>query len=210
MVFRNKKALITALIQPTDVVLDVGFWGQGVAVHDANWPHRFLKERAHDVYGVDLTYDTDVVQPRDHYKEASAESFTFPGKTFNKIFAGDLIEHLSNPGLFLTACAKHIDRSGQLIITTPNCFNLFNLAGKLTRPEPVVNRDHTCYFNKRTLARLLEKNGWRVVSVSYIYTLGNLHKESFRKKVLNIVYAFCSLFTDKFTETLVIVAEKIE
>lgn len=207
MVYKNKKELISSVISPEDTVLDVGFLGQGINPTKPNWVHHLLQEQAKDVYGLDVDFDIAVFSS-DHYLKASAEQFSF-GRTFDVIFAGDIIEHLSNPGLFLDSCAKHMPSTGALVITTPNCFNLFNLAEKISKSEPTVNKDHTCYFNSKTLKRLLEKNGWEVMRVDYLYSLDVDFKESFKKKMLNVLYKGASLFTPKFLETIVITARKV-
>jgi len=200
----NKKELIENEIRTSDRVLDVGFLGQGVREGGKNWPHSLLKGRAREVCGVDLEL-TEKYAHDPHYQEASAELFSFP-IAFDCIFAGDLIEHLSNPGLFLKCCRNHLAPDGRLIITTPNTFNLFNLAEKLSKREPTVNADHTCYFNSKTLRTLLEKNSMEVAKVTYIYSLEYEYTESWKKKFLNILYWIASRFTDKFSETLVVIA----
>jgi 2-polyprenyl-3-methyl-5-hydroxy-6-metoxy-1,4-benzoquinol methylase len=202
--YYNKKELIYSEVRASDNVLDVGFLGQGVREGSDNWPHALLKARAREVYGVDLEL-TGKYAHDDHYRAMSAEEFSFP-VAFDCIFAGDLIEHLSNPGLFLECCKKNLAQGGRLIITTPNAFNLFNLAEKLTKREPTVNADHTCYFNSKTLRALLEKNGMEASKTSFLYNLGYEYAESWKKKFLNILYWFASRFTDKFIETLVVVA----
>lgn len=202
--YYSKKELIVAQVAASDRVLDVGFLGQGVREGDENWPHALLKKRAAEVYGVDLELTGPYVHDP-HYRAVPAEDFSFP-VTFDLIFAGDLIEHLSNPGIFLVNCKKHLAPGGRLLITTPNAFNLFNLAEKLTKREPTVNADHTCYFNSKTLRTLLAKNGMKAAEISFLYSLGCGHPESWKKKFLNVLYWFLSLFTDKFVETLVVVA----
>jgi 2-polyprenyl-3-methyl-5-hydroxy-6-metoxy-1,4-benzoquinol methylase len=202
--YYSKKEFIAAQVAASDRVLDVGFLGQGVQEGDGNWPHALLKKRATEVYGVDLELTGPYVHDA-RYQKTSAEDFSFP-VMFDIIFAGDLIEHLSNPGIFLVNCKKHLSSRGHLLITTPNAFNLFNLTEKLTKREPTVNADHTCYFNSKTLRTLLEKNGMRATEVNFLYSLGCGHEESWKKKFLNMLYWFLSLFTDKFVETLVVVA----
>jgi 2-polyprenyl-3-methyl-5-hydroxy-6-metoxy-1,4-benzoquinol methylase len=206
-VYKTKKDLIEHKIKSTDSVLDVGFWGQGVGPTDPNWVHALLKERAREVWGLDIDFDESAVEPKDRYVRASAESFSFD-KKFDVIFAGDLIEHLSNPGLFLQSARKHCADSGTLILTTPNCFNLFNIAEKFSKREPTVNHDHTCYFNSKTLSQLLGKNGWHVERVGFVYSLGVAYRESWKKKVLNALYRFLGFFTDQYMETLVVCAKK--
>lgn len=204
--FRNKVELITALVEPTDVVLDVGFWGQGKTWESQTWPHKLLRDRALDVYGIDIVYDEQVIPENDRsrYQIAAAEDFSLE-KKFDVIFAGDLIEHLVNPGLFLDNAKKHLKPGGRLIMTTPNTFNLFVMAGKLTRPEPPINPDHTFYFNRKTMATLLQKCGWSQPQFGFMYTLDYTHKESFKKKFLNGLYFLLSKFTPKFYETMVVV-----
>lgn len=207
MVYLNKEQLIKAVVKKnTDVVLDVGFWGQGVSIKDKNWPHRLLLNKAQAVYGLDLDYDSTQLSNPEHYSRQNAENFSFPVK-FDIIFAGDLIEHLSNPGLFLESCRRNLKSTGWLVITTPNCFNLFNLAEKLTKLEPTTNSDHACYFNAKTLNTLLKKNHFLIKEVSYLYTLELAYKESVKKKFLNIIYKILSKFTPKFIETLVVIAQ---
>ncbi len=205
--YRDKQELIEREIRNTDRVLDIGFLGQGIRKDNPKWPHALIRRRAQEVFGLDITLD-DEFRADPHYIEGNAENFLLPVQV-DVIFAGDLIEHLSNPGLFLDSCKRALLPCGRLIITTPNTFNLFNLAEKLTKREPTVNPDHTFYFNSKTLLKLLEKNGMRAETVDYLYTLGYGHAESWKKKALNMIYAVLSKFTTKFAETLVVVAVPI-
>ncbi|MBU1131204.1 class I SAM-dependent methyltransferase [Patescibacteria group bacterium] len=207
-VYKNKKEIIQSLIKKSDAVLDVGFWGQGVKIDNENWAHNFLINQAKEVYGIDLDYDVNRLKDKDHYQKNNAENFDFEVK-FDVIFAGDLIEHLSNPGLFLASCASNLKVDGRLIIITPNCFNLFHLAEKISKREPTVNKDHTCYFNEKTIKQLMAKNNWEVESIDFLYSLPILYHESFKKKFLNIIYFILSKFTTKFMENLVITVKKI-
>ncbi len=203
----NKVELLDTLIKKDDVVLDVGFWGQGITLTSRQWPHRLLKDRAKEVWGIDIVYDESAIPEAERYRyaHAPAESFAFDTK-FDVVFAGDLIEHLVNPGLFLDNVKKHLKPGGRLIMTTPNTFNLFVMAGKLTRPEPPTNPDHTFYFNRRVIKVLLEKCGFAVDQFGFMYTLEYHLPESIKKKCLNAIYRVLSWFTPKFYETMVVVA----
>jgi 2-polyprenyl-3-methyl-5-hydroxy-6-metoxy-1,4-benzoquinol methylase len=204
----NKVELINKLFCVDDVVLDVGFWGQGKKINSDTWPHVLLKKRTKEVWGVDIEYDENLLAKDDlyRYKKEPGESFSFERK-FDAVFAGDLIEHLTNPGLFLSNVKKHLNKEGRLIITTPNTFNLFLIAGKIMRFEPPINPDHTFYFNTRTLEILLGKCGFEVEEFGFVYTLDYDLKESFKKKCLNIFYKVLSFFTPKYYETVVVVAK---
>jgi len=206
-IFQTKKDIINNLINDSDVVLDVGFWGQGVRIYNENWAHSFIKNRAKEVFGIDLDFNVSQLPDQHHYLKGNAENFDFPVK-FDVIFAGDLIEHLSNPGLFLDSCRRNLKADGRLIIITPNCFNLYHLAEKISKREPTVNKDHTCYFNEKTIKQLLVKNSWTVGSIDFLYSLPILYQESSKKKFLNFIYYILSRFTTKYMENLVITARK--
>src|SRR5205809_7922889 len=103
--------------------------------HHDNWVHRLLLGRAKEVYGLDVEFDPSQVAKLPHpeqYKKGTAEDFDFDVK-FDVILAADLIEHLSNLGSFLAACSRNLKPGSRLLITIPNCFNLFNIASKMTK-----------------------------------------------------------------------------
>ena len=56
--------------------------------------------------------------------------------------------------------------------------------------------------------QLLEKNVWKVDKIAFLYSLNVNYKESFKKKILNILYYLLSKITSKYITTLVIVAKK--
>lgn len=206
-IYKSKRELIKDQISKEDVVLDVGFWGQAVGIDNPNWVHNILKVHSKEVYGVDLDFDENQLVNIKNYNKQSAENFDF-GKKFDAIFAGDLIEHLSNLGLFLDSCKRNLKDDGRLIITTPNCFNMFNLTEKLLKKEPEVNNDHTVYFNFPVLRKLLEKNGWEVGQEMYLDDAWSKYRQSIKRKVLYIFYKFIGLFTPKYIENIVVVAKK--
>lgn len=207
-IFPNKAELISSCVGTTDTVLDIGFWGQGIQHDNPRWPHSLIRSRAKETFGLDLEIDRASFPDTVRYQEGSAEDFSFPGRTFEVLFAGDLIEHLPNPGLFLASCSAHMRETSRLVITTPNCFNLFNIAEKLSKDEPTVNADHTAYFNHKTLRKLLEKCGFEIERIEYVYSLEYEHPESWKKKFLNVIYALVSRFTPKYIETLVVIAKR--
>ena len=64
--------------------------------------------------------------------------------------------------------------------------------------------------HKTKLAKLLEKNMMKVIETSFVYSLELDFKESFKKKFLNGLYFLLSRITDRFIETLVIIAEPVD
>jgi 2-polyprenyl-3-methyl-5-hydroxy-6-metoxy-1,4-benzoquinol methylase len=117
-------------------VLDVGcVQHDPTKQYDANWLHQHLYSYADTVLGVDIDEDGVRVLRQSGFNvtTADAETLDIDG-TFDYIVAGELIEHLSNPGQFLTASKSKLTEDGTLIITTPNpwCWP------RLKRPRPAV------------------------------------------------------------------------
>ena len=82
------------------------------------------------------------------------------------VVAGELVEHLENPLLFLMRI-KAIERlqGKQLVLTTPNATALHNcLIGLLSRES--THHDHLCIFSFKTLHTLCRRSGfaaWEIV-----------------------------------------------
>jgi 2-polyprenyl-3-methyl-5-hydroxy-6-metoxy-1,4-benzoquinol methylase len=200
MIIRSKKDLVDHFIHPNDIVLDIGYSDTASRLHE------LIKARAKDVYGLDL-YTPQQYKNNDHYIEASCENFSIPIQ-FDTIFAGDLIEHISNPGLFLQCCKKHIKPGGRLILTTPNAFSLFSIVEKVTHQEPNVHTDHTLYLNKPTIGMLLQKNGWQAERFDTMDDkLEDLWKGGLKRKLMATIYTFLSNFTEKYMITMIVTAK---
>ena len=80
-------------------------------------------------------------------------------KQFDTIVAGELIEHLENPGLFLRNMRRHLKPTGTLIISTPNPFYQ-GQSWKIWRyGRPMVHEDHTNWQDPTTLTQLFHRTG---------------------------------------------------
>ena len=90
----------------------------------------------------------------------------FGERTFDLIVAGDVIEHLPNPGLFLASCRKVLSPQGQIIVTTANAYCLVRFLKSLLFHE-AVHPEHTAYYSHKTLDRLLEMSGLKLTGKGY-------------------------------------------
>ncbi len=104
-------------------------------------------------------------------------------KTFDVIIAGEMIEHLSNPGLFLTGIQRFMNDQTVLLITTVNAycafrFAIYGLRGKLGRNEP-VHPDHVAYYSYRTLSLLIRRSGLNQKRFLF-YDIGHEHRATNR------------------------------
>ena len=100
-------------------------------------------------------------------------------RTFDTIVAGDMIEHLNNPGSFLTGIKRFMNADTRLVLTTINAycgmrFLWYGLRGKRGRVE-FVHPDHVAYYSYSTLKLLVERHGMKVESFLF-YDIGKEHR----------------------------------
>lgn len=147
-------------------VLDVGCAGHEVKPHSPNWLHGQLRQHFR-VTGIDISKD-NIQQMRslgfDDLHAQSAETFELP-KQFDTIVAGELIEHLSNPGRFLQQARKHLNQDGRLVLSTPYPFSLmYGAYAAYHYPKTCQNDQHTVWFCPSTLTELASREGFEVES----------------------------------------------
>ena len=112
----------------------------------------------------------------------------------------DVIEHVRDPAADMRAAADLLASGGLFIVSTPDIDGLFprlsyRLAKKLDywpHPEPPY---HLFQFSKRTLAAMLEKNGFEVLgahdqNMALAYSFGTLSNLARRPKMA----AYAALF----------------
>ena len=78
-----------------------------------------------------------------------------------------MIEHLSNPGLFLEGCRNIMSEDSILIITTPNVFAMQYVWTNLIDGKEFNADDHTHFHSMRTLEQLLAKHRYAVIEKHY-------------------------------------------
>jgi 2-polyprenyl-3-methyl-5-hydroxy-6-metoxy-1,4-benzoquinol methylase len=146
-------------------VLDVG---AGSGVDRPDWMHALVASVASEVVGVELD--------RKLAARASARGFTVVvadaetmnlARTFDVVWAGEVIEHLSNAGAFLDSARDHLGDGGLLVLTTPNTFAISSFIYRVGG-RPRVNQAHTCWYDEVTLSQLLRRHGFAVVETSYV------------------------------------------
>jgi len=146
-------------------VLDVGCTGHSVEIGSPSWLHGRLRAQFPSVAGIDVSTENIDALKRHGFANLhvqSAESFELPEK-FDTIVAGELIEHLANPGLFLQQARKHLKPAGRLVLTTPHPFSLFDITYALLKfPKTCQNAQHACWFCPQTMSELVKRTGLRM------------------------------------------------
>lgn len=109
-------------------------------------------------------------------------------KKFDVIIAGEMIEHLSNPGLFLKGIKRFMDEKTKLVITTINAYSamrfmIYGLRGRGGALEP-VHPDHVAYYSFKTLSMAIERENLQIKEFLF-YDLGTEHRK-FNRWFLNL------------------------
>ncbi|MEP6947034.1 MAG: methyltransferase domain-containing protein [Acidobacteriota bacterium] len=135
-----------------------------------------------DQHGVTNLYKADL----EHLEDVDLDT------TFDVIIAGEMIEHLNNPGLFLNGIKRFMNADTELVITTINAycgmrFFWYGLTKNHGRNEP-VHPDHVAYYSYATLNLLIKRHGLDVSRFMF-YDMGREHRPGLRLilKVINDV-----------------------
>ncbi|MCX7640663.1 MAG: methyltransferase domain-containing protein [Pyrinomonadaceae bacterium] len=154
------------------------------SIKDGSLLHFQLMQICKELYGIDAD-ERGIEELRHHgvknlYKgdlEKLEESSL--NEKFEVIVAGEVIEHLSNPGLFLNGIKRFMNSETILIITTINAYSglrfaIYALRGKGGENEP-VHPDHVAYYSYRTLNLIVKRAGLKVENF-YFYDIGPEHR----------------------------------
>lgn len=185
-------------------VLDVGCIDDGE--ENVNkirlWNHWFMVKTASDVVGIDIR-TAPIRQLKElgfKVKRMDAQNIKFNTK-FDVVFAGELIEHLPNPGLFLASSASVLKEHGRIVLSTPNPFSLNRLVRvvQFRTNEPAVNPDHTLYFSPQNIRTLAQKCNLQVVKIVYAHF--PFTQSSWLIKLNQIG---CRILGEKFKEQMIV------
>ena len=146
--------------------------------------HFELEKCTSEIYGFDFDQaGIDILQSRGvgNLYQADLEHLDdlLLTETFDIILAGEMIEHLSNPGLFLAGIKRFMRPDSKLVLTTVNAycamrFMIYALRGKGGSNEP-VHPDHVSYYSYKTMKLMLERHKYTLDEFCF-YDLGREHR----------------------------------
>jgi SAM-dependent methyltransferase len=167
----GRSVLHLGFVGETDGSLQVkvNAFGDGLVLH----PH--LTRAASEVVGVDRDeHAVKAIQSK--FQEGGLfvgdvehlEQLPFD-RTFDVILCGDLIEHLSCPGLALEGMRRFMSPHSELIISTPNAFALLaNIRFTLGRFRE--GNEHVAAYSKFTLPVVLERHHLKMTELYTCFT----------------------------------------
>jgi SAM-dependent methyltransferase len=97
-----------------------------------------------------------------------AEAIPADGEKFDTIAAGELLEHLSNPGLMLEGCAPRLKPEGVLVLSVPQPFSPLHVLVYLFKYPGAFNLEHSCWYDAQTLSQLLGRYGYEIVEMRFV------------------------------------------
>jgi len=96
---------------------------------------------------------------------------SFASERFGVVVAGDVLEHVADPGAVLDGVASLLSPGGLLLVSLPNIANvtvrISLLAGRFDyAPRGILDASHLRFFTKSTGRALLESHGFRVAGTT--------------------------------------------
>ena len=138
------------------------------------WLHRRIKGVAKGLTGVDiLAEDANDLNQKGYEIIATDIGDLNLNREFDVVVAGDLIEHLSNIGHFLSVVEAHMHEKSICIITTPNPFNIEQVLLAIFDNEIAVNEQHTCWLDPRVIYELVSRSSLEISDFHWVDTRFN-------------------------------------
>lgn len=130
--------------------------------------HSILMDICQEVIGMDI--DIEMINwlqeayGISNIKYGNVENYDdYPQEEFDFIIAGEILEHLNNPGKALECLRAIAKPTTRLIITVPNAYSFKGFVRALARHE-LIHGDHTLHHSPHTLKALLARHGFCIDS----------------------------------------------
>lgn len=152
---RDRFNMITNHIDNPDTILDIGCVRHSESRREVGNLHEFLSKSYPDskIVGIDILKEEIYRMKKQGYNVIVADAETMDlDQKFDTIVAGEVIEHLANPGMFLQRAASHLSKNGKIIISTPNPDGFVYWRKALT--EDQNNPTHTCWIDVQNLKQI--------------------------------------------------------
>jgi len=121
---------------------------------------------------------------------------------FDFIIAGDVVEHMNNPGRFLEKVGDLLNRGGRLIVGVPNAYSFNILKYVISGYEP-THKDHTYFFSVKTLSELCSRYGLlpvRLVFTAQPVSTGNRYVSKIRDFLIGLQSKLAPSFIMEFMQ----------
>jgi len=159
---RRLERLFLAHIAPGSRVLDAGCGRSLFTEIERRWPFTIV--------AADVDHDLLLSRQREHpeVRWVVGDAYPLPFATggFDALFAGELVEHLRDPGAGVAEFRRVLKPGGTLILTTPNRLRLANVADRSERP---YSPDHLSELSYDEARALLAREGFGIVESTGVH-----------------------------------------
>ncbi|MFA6088453.1 MAG: class I SAM-dependent methyltransferase [Candidatus Woesearchaeota archaeon] len=139
-------------------ILDVGTAG-GSFLHVA-------KKKGWDVYGLEPNKWMGKWCKENYGIDISSKSLfeqKYPSNNFDVVTLWDVLEHMPDPDASLKECNRILKDKGLLVVNYPDIGSW--LSQLMKRKWIFLLSVHLFYFNRRTIKKILRKNGYEVITI---------------------------------------------
>lgn len=152
-------------------VLDLGAVQHDIAnAQSDEWLHDRIRQLpgVERLVGVDRL-ESDVAELNQRGYEMVAANVETMDLNINAdtVVAGELLEHVENPGLMLTRVVEHMADGGRFVLSTPNPWAVVHLRRWLHR-SPQINGEHVAWYGPVVLKQLLARHGLAVTEMNAV------------------------------------------
>lgn len=152
-------------------LLDIGAAGHTQKEILGGWEHGLLAKVAKKAVAADIS--------RENCEYYNAKGFDFRfvdatsdadlGERFDRVFMGDVIEHVNDPVALLAFAKRHLRSDGRILITTPNPFapRVRHKRGVRATRYVMANLEHTRWISASTMHELAHRAGLEITGLRW-------------------------------------------
>lgn len=155
-------------------VMDIGAGEHTVSVYkEDRWEHGIIAKSADYAVGIEINKALceHYNQKGFHFRCVDATSATDLGERFDRVFIGDVIEHVDNPVALLAFAKRHLaDGRGSILVSTPNPFCLsciFGRSRKGYKPFYIANFEHVSWVTPTNANELARRAGLTLTKIYF-------------------------------------------
>lgn len=159
---RSRGAVISKVPLAAELILDIGCGGA--------WVAEYFIPKGKRVISVDISLRNPVkalqTVPHENHAALVADAFHLPVKdgVLDVIIASEIIEHVHDPKVFLSALISKLKKGGMIILVTPNDQQIvYNMCVHCNKPTPSDAHLHS--FNKNNF-NLYMPAGGKLISIT--------------------------------------------
>jgi SAM-dependent methyltransferase len=157
-------------------VLDIGVVGHVVQRSGTeDFRHGLIRKFTRRLVGIDI-----LEEPVEHLKAigydvrlVDATSDLDMGERFERVVAGDVIEHVDDPVRLLRFAARHLAPGGLFLVTTPNPFYIGYLREMFRHGMVIENAEHVNFVIPSNALEIAHRAGMKLVGVHHAGGGGN-------------------------------------